>query len=263
MTEATAPLRLTREGAVATLLIDRPERRNAISLEMYEALPGLLGELDADATVKLVVIRGAGSEAFAAGADISEFGAVRANADSARRYNARVVAAEGALAGLSKPTIAMVHGHCVGGGVGLALACDLRFADDRAQLAIPTAKLGLVYGFDATRRLVDLVGPARAKLILMSGDPLDAGRAHELGLFDVIAAAGELAAVTYGFAERLCTRAQFSVRAVKQIVSRIVTGQTEEDDAMRELRTAAFDTDDYAEGVRAFIEKRPPAFIWG
>jgi enoyl-CoA hydratase/carnithine racemase len=257
-----APLRIARDTAVATLVIDRPERRNAISLEMYEALPGLLAELDADPAVKVVVIRGAGRDAFAAGADISEFQTLRASADGARRYNASVLAAEHALAGLSKPTIAMVHGHCVGGGAGLAVACDLRFADDRARLAIPPAKLGLVYGFDSTRRLVALVGPARAKLILMSGDAIDARRAQALGLIDVLAAPDDLAAVTYEFAERLCTRAQFSVRAVKQIVGRIVAGQTEEDDAVRELRSASFDTEDYAEGVRAFLEKRPPAFTW-
>jgi enoyl-CoA hydratase/carnithine racemase len=255
-------LLLRRDGEIGTLVLNRPTSHNAITLDMYRSLPGLLEELDGDPALKVIVVRGAGEKSFASGADITEFREVRANADGARLYNRAVEAAERALERLAKPTIAMVHGYCIGGGAGLALACDLRFADERARFGITPAKLGLVYSLESTKRLVDLVGPARAKWILMSGQHVHADRALALGLFDEVVAPDELAPVTYEFAELLCSRAQFTVRAVKQIVRRILAGQTEEDEATRELRNSSFDTDDYAEGVRAFLEKRPPAFTW-
>jgi enoyl-CoA hydratase/carnithine racemase len=249
-------------GAVATLLLNRPDSHNAIRLQMYEALPGLLQEIDADASVKVLIVRGAGRKAFASGADISEFRQVRANAETARSYNQRVAEAERALEGLSKPTVAMVHGYCIGGGCGLALACDMRFADDNAAFAITPAKLGLVYSLDSTKRLVDVVGPAQAKWILMSGQRVEARRAYQIGLADEVVAPDDLEKLTYEFAELLCTRAQYSIRATKQIVGRILAGQTEDDEESRELRNSSFDTEDYAEGVRAFLEKRRPEFTW-
>lgn len=258
----TEDLVVERTDGIATLVLNRPDSHNAVRLGMYEALPDLLSSVDADADVKVLVVRGAGQKAFASGADISEFREVRANAETARAYNERVAAAERALEGLSKPTIAMVHGYCIGGGCGLALACDLRFADERASFGITPAKLGLVYSLDSTKRLVDVVGPSRAKWILMSGQRVDAERAHQIGLADEVVPTEDLEKLTYEFAELLCSRAQFSIRATKQIVTRILSGQTEDDEATRDLRNSSFDTDDYAEGVRAFLEKRPPTFTW-
>ena len=251
-----------RSGAVATLRLNRPDSHNAIRLGMYEELPGLLAQIDADAAVKVLVVRGTGREAFASGADISEFQQVRANAESARSYNERVAATEAALAGMRKPTIAMVHGYCIGGGCGLALACDLRFADERARFAITAAKLGLVYGLESTARLVHLVGPSRAKWMLMSGKSLNAEPALRAGLVDEVVPPDELEGHTYDFAELLTTRAQYSVRAAKEIIGRIAGGQTEDDEATTRLRNSSFDTEDYAEGVRAFLDRRPPVFTW-
>lgn len=255
-------LLVERSGEVATLVLNRPDAHNAIKLEMYDALPGLLADLEADPGVKVVVVRGAGQKAFASGADIKEFREVRSNAEGARYYNSKVEAAERALEGLSKPTIAMVHGYCIGGGCGLALACDLRFADEKARFAITPAKLGLVYSLESTKRLVDLVGPAQAKWVLMSGQQLHAQRALQLRLADEVVPTEDLERTTYEFAELVTTRAQFAVRAVKTIVGRIKLGQAQDDEFTRDLRSSSFDTEDYAEGVSAFLEKRTPVFRW-
>jgi enoyl-CoA hydratase/carnithine racemase len=251
-----------RVGAVATVVLNRPQSHNAITIDMYRSLPDVLGGLGADPGVKVVVLRGAGQKAFASGADISEFERERGDAERARGYNEHVAAAERALAAMTKPTVAMVHGYCIGGGAGLALACDLRFADERARFAITPSKLGLVYGLGSTKRVVDLVGPSRATWILVSGQQIPAERALALGLFDEVLPTDELAAHTYGFAELVSTRAQYSVRGGKEMVRRVVAGQLTDDDETRRIRNSSFDTPDYAEGVRAFLEKRPPRFTW-
>ena len=255
-----AHLVLERSGAVATVVLNRPASHNAITLAMYTALPDLLTSLDADDSVKAVVLRGGGTRAFASGADISEFEAVRGNAEKARAYNERVAAAEHALERLAKPTIAMIHGYCIGGGAGLAFAADIRFGDERTRMAVTPAKLGLVYSLESTKRIVDLAGPSRAKWILMSGQQMEAQEALRLGLLDELLPVDELEKHTYEFAELLTTRAQFSVRAAKTIVNRVAGGQYAEDDATDDLRNSSFDTVDYAEGVRAFLQKRTPRF---
>jgi enoyl-CoA hydratase/carnithine racemase len=249
-------------GAVATVVLNRPQSHNAISIDMYRALPQVLGGLDADPAVKVVVLRGAGQKAFASGADISEFERERGSAERARNYNEQVAAAEHALAGMAKPTVAMVHGYCIGGGAGLALACDLRFADERARFAITPAKLGLVYSLESTKRVVDLVGPSRTTWILVSGQQIPAERALALGLFDEVLPTDELERHTYEFAELVTTRAQYSVRGGKEMVRRVVAGQLSDDEETVGIRNSSFDTPDYAEGVRAFLEKRPPNFTW-
>jgi enoyl-CoA hydratase/carnithine racemase len=251
-----------RRDAIATLILNRPESHNAINVAMYRDLPDLVRDLDADPSVKVIVLRGAGERSFASGADISEFEQERSDAVKAKAYNEKVAAAEHAIEGVTKPTIAMIHGYCIGGGAGLALSCDIRFADTKAKFAITPAKLGLVYSLESSKRMVDLVGPARAKWVLMSGLQIPAARAYELGLFDEVTEPGELEKLTYDFAETVTTRAQFSVRAGKAMVNRVVAGQVADDDATTELRNSSFDTEDFTEGVRAFLEKRSPSFTW-
>lgn len=256
----TDDLVVNRDGAIATVVLNRPATHNSITLAMYTALPEILADLANDDSVKVVVFRGAGTKSFASGADISEFEEVRGNASSARAYNDRVAAAERAIEQLPQPTIAMIHGYCIGGGAGLALAADLRFGDDRTKMAITPAKLGLVYSLESTKRLVDLVGPSRAKWMLMSGQQVQAEDALRLGLLDELVPTDALHKHTYDFARLLTTRAQFSVRAAKTIVNRIAAGQYTDDDVTTHLRNSCFDTPDYLEGVRAFLEKRPPRF---
>jgi len=258
----TEDLLVERQGAIATVILNRPQSHNAINMSIYGQLPDVMTTLDKDPDVKVVVLRGAGEKSFASGADITEFERERASAAAARNYNEKVAAAERAIEGLSKPTIAMIHGYCIGGGAGLALACDLRFADLRARFAITPAKLGLVYSLESTKRVVDLAGPSRAKWILMSGQQIQAQRAWELGLFDELVDPAELEGYTYEFAEVITTRAQLSVRMGKEIVRRVVAGQMDDDEATTEIRNSSFDTEDYAEGVRAFLAKRQPEFTW-
>jgi enoyl-CoA hydratase/carnithine racemase len=255
---ATEQLLLDRDGPVATLTINRPDRLNAVTFAMFSRLPVLLAEAEAMDGIRVLVLRGAGRKSFSAGADISEFETARTTPQQAAVYDNAVLAAEEALATFPAPTIAAIHGHCYGGGCALALACDLRFASSGARFAITPAKLGIVYPLRATKRLIDAVGPSRAKFILMSGIDIDAARAAAIGLVDEVdddvdAAVRDVAAI-------LAARSGMTQRAVKQTVARILDGATDDDDAQAALRDAALASPDYAEGVRAFLERRPPKF---
>jgi enoyl-CoA hydratase/carnithine racemase len=255
---ATDTLVVHRDGPLATLTINRPDRLNAVTFAMFSRLPALLAEAEAAGGVRVLVLRGAGRKSFSAGADISEFETARATPKQAAVYDDAVLAAEEALATFPAPTIAAIHGHCYGGGCALALACDLRFASSGARFAITPAKLGIVYPLSATKRLVDAVGPSRAKFILMSGIDIDAARAAAIGLVDEVD--DDVDAAVSDFAELLATRSGITQRAVKQTVARILDGATADDDAQAALRDAALASPDYAEGVRAFLERRPPKF---
>ena len=254
----TDTLLLDRDGPVATLTINRPDRLNAVTFAMFSRLPALLAEAEAMPGVRVLVLRGAGRKSFSAGADISEFATARTTPQQAAVYDNAVLAAEEALATFPAPTIAAIHGHCYGGGCALALACDLRFASSGARFAITPAKLGIVYPLRATKRLVDAVGPSRAKFILMSGIDIDATQAAAIGLVDEVD--DDVDAAVSDFAEILAARSGVTQRAVKQTVARILDGATADDDAQAALRDAALASPDYAEGVRAFLERRPPKF---
>lgn len=249
-------LSLEIDGAVATLTIDRPAKRNAMSFEMWSALPGLLAAVAADEAVRALVIRG--TDHFSAGADISEFANLRADPDGACRYSAAVHAGERSIVYLAKPTIAAVRGVCVGGGCEIALACDIRIAAPDARFGITPAKLGIVYNATSTKQLVDAVGPAWARQILFTGEIIDAPTALRIGLVnelcpDPVARAAELA-------KTMATRSQVSIHGAKTIISRITDGTLAEDEAIHALYEASVKSYDYAEGVRAFLEKRPPRF---
>lgn len=256
----TDHLILTKDGPVATLTINRPEKRNPISFAMWKSLPSFVEQVENDDAIKVLVVRGAGEKAFSAGADISEFETYRADSEGARVYNEATHLAERALAGLSKPAIAMIHGFCIGGGAEIALACDLRFGDTNARFGITPARLGIVYSLTATKQLTDLAGPAVTKYILYSGEHLFAARAFDVGVLDELLEPEELEARVYEFARLIASRSQYSVRAAKRIVGKIQAGHTEDDDETLALRNDSFDGQDYKEGVRAFLEKRPPVF---
>lgn len=251
---------LETKGSIASLVLNRPEKRNALTFAMWQRIPELLTQFDDDPRLRVLVVRGAGDKAFSAGADISEFETLRASSQDTQLYNETTGTAQAMLAGLSKPTIALVYGACVGGGCGVALSCDIRFCAPSATFAITPARLGIVYPVNVTKRLVDLVGPAHAKAILYTGLPIDARRAYEIGLVNDVFDAATADEATMTFADTIISRAPYSVRSTKRIVELITAGLAEENAETLSLRSAAFDTADYREGVRAFMEKRPPNF---
>jgi enoyl-CoA hydratase/carnithine racemase len=251
-------LRLEREGAIAHLIIDRAEKRNAFTQAMWEALPSLLDEAMHDPAVRVLILRAAEAGAFCAGADIAEFGAGARDPIWRARNQAAISAAQHQLARASKPVIAAIGGDCVGGGCGLAIACDMRIAAGGARLGITPAKLGLVYSLHDTKLLVDLVGPAQAKRILMTATLLDAPRALAIGLVDELADDPVVAALA--LAQTIAANSAHSAREVKAMVRRILDGQTDDNEETRGLFNQAFTLPDFAEGVSAFLEKRRPVF---
>jgi len=247
---------------IAMITFNRPDKHNALTIEMFREIPRIFGELDADQRVKVIVVRGAGERAFASGADIAEFRELRSTPEDAAHYNLAVAVAEDAIEASSKPTIAHVHGYCIGGGCGVAVACDFRLADTKARFAITPARLGIVYSVEPTKRLYDLVGPAQAKLLLMTGRQITAQRAHEIGLVEEVHEPDHLADAVRSFAESLCRASQVSIRTTKDMVRRVSAGQSRDDSVTTALREESYTLPDYAEGVSAFLEKRAPEFTW-
>ena len=252
---------LTRDGEVARLTFARPEKMNAITYGMWAAVPDVVAEVEADPAVKVLVVRGAG-EHFSAGADISEFRELRTTAEGAASYDKAVEGAVAALTAMRKPSVAMIQGNCIGGGCQVAVACDFRFAAEDARFGITPAKLGIVDHFDSTRQLVSLVGPAHAKYFLLSGELVSAARAREIGLLNDVFAPGTLEESTSEFVRTLCTRSQASIRGMNRIIEKIVAGQETSDAEVEEIRSEALHGEDYAEGVAAFLERRPPRFTF-
>ncbi len=251
-------LNLTCDGAVAVLTIDRPEKRNAMTFEMWSALPSLLDKVATDPTVRALVIQG--TDHFSAGADISEFKTLRADPAGAKKYSEAVHAGERAIATLAKPTIAAITGVCVGGGCEIALACDLRVAAHDARFGITPAKLGIIYNATSTKRLVDAVGPAWASQILFTADLVDAETALRIGLVNELHTPDTVTTRARKLAETMATRSQVSIQGAKIIVKRITEGLPTEGEAVEALYESSVTSPDYAEGVQAFLEKRPPRF---
>lgn len=254
-------IHVEKEGALAWLVFDHPERRNAISHEMWEALPEAARALDADAGVRVVVLRGAGEVAFVSGADISEFEGRRTGGAAAADYEETSVRAFGAISELSKPVLAMIHGFCVGGGLATALAADLRYAADDASFAIPAARLGLAYHPGGVEALAAAVGPSAAKEVLFTARRYTAPEALALGLVNRVFPKAELEASVRGIAEAIAGNAPLTLRSAKVVIRELGReGAVRDRAAMSDSIRRCFDSADYKEGVRSFLEKRPPRF---
>ena len=258
--DAAGSLEITRDGGVVTLRLTRPDKHNAISFAMWSALARVMPVLAADDDVDVVVLAGTPGGPFSAGADISEFSTLRAEPVGAAAYGAAVAAGEGALIDFPKPTIAHVEGFAIGGGTQLAVACDLRVCDAAARFAITPAKLGIVYGLPSTARLVEAVGAAWARWILLTGDQLDAAAALRIGLVHEVLPAGEVAARVQVLAATLASRARVSLLGGKELIARAARGEVAHDTRVQELYDTSLHSPEYAEGVAAFLAKRPPDF---
>lgn len=253
-------LRVSVHGGIATVELHRPGKHNAISFAMWQGLGRLLPALAADDAVDVVLLRGTPGGPFSAGADIGEFTTLRGDPDGARRYGEAVEKGESALIGFPKPTIAMVEGFAIGGGTQLALACDLRVCERGSRFGVTPAKLGIVYALGSTARLVEVVGPAWARWILLTGELLDAEAALRIGLVHEVVEPGEVEPRALALAATIASRARISLVGGKAMVARVAGGQREEDDEVRALYRASWDSAEYAEGVAAFLAKRPPEF---
>jgi enoyl-CoA hydratase/carnithine racemase len=250
------------EPPFARLRLNRPDKRNAMSRAMWRALPDLCARILATREALVVVLEGSGGH-FCAGADIAEFGAVYRDEAATRDYTDAIQEGLTALAALDRPTIAALRGNAIGGGLALALCCDLRFCADDAFLAITPAKLGILYGFLETRRLVQTVGLARAKDLLFSGRRIGCAEALAIGLVDRLVAAAELEQTVRSYGEELARVSQLSIRSGKKAVDAIAEGLAQETPAFRALIEEAAAGEDFAEGRAAFVEKRPPNFPFG
>ena len=259
--ETTDKMLSRRDGRVGTIVFNNPERHNAVSLEMWEAGARMLEEFAADDGIGVVVLTGAGGKSFVSGADISKFESERATEEAVARYGVMVEKLYADIHNFPKPTIAMIRGYCIGGGLGLALSCDLRICTERSRFALPAAKLGLGYGYPGLKRFVDTIGPAFTKELFFTARQFNAEEAREMGLVNRIVSDNEIEAYVKDYADCIASNAPLTVRATKYIV-----GQVLEEDAKRNLERSndlvkqCFASRDYAEGRKAFLEKRKPVF---
>jgi enoyl-CoA hydratase/carnithine racemase len=262
MVQEQSKLYLEQRGPIATIVINRPEQRNAISYEMWRELKRLAAEITSRDEIRVAIIRGAGEEAFSAGADISEFDERRNNSAQARLYSEAFDGAMDAVWAIEKPTISMIRGFCVGGGLELACCTDLRIAAEGSRFGIPTARLGVLVGYREMRRLLELVGPAGAAEILLAARILNGEEALRMGLITRLVSADRLEQEVYQTAEQIAEMAPLIHHWHKRIMRTVLQkptleGLTPEEEA---LPFACFDTEDFQEGKRAFLEKRRPVF---
>lgn len=246
---------------IGWMTFNNPERHNAVSMEMWAAAERILEAFAADDAVRVLVVHGAGGKAFVSGADISKFESERSGEAAVAAYQAQTAKVYDTLAGFAKPTIAMIQGHCIGGGTALAVCCDMRICGETASFGIPAAKLGLGYPLAGIRRLVDLVGPSFAKEMFFTAKRFSAEDARVMGLVNRVVANDALEATAVDYAATIAGNAPLTVRSVKRIVAEALKDRGAADEALCDaLVKECFASEDYIEGRRAFLEKRAPAF---
>jgi enoyl-CoA hydratase len=250
-----------KADGIGWMIFNNPERHNAVSLEMWEAAIDIIADFNRDDSVRVIVVRGAGEKSFVSGADISKFDNERAEQEAVKRYEAATEGAYSSLRAAPKPTIAMIQGYCIGGGANLAVCCDLRICSDNAKFAIPAAKLGLGYGYARIRRLLDVVNPAFAKEIFFTARQFGAEEARIMGLVNRVVPHADLEAYVTDYARQIAGNAPMTISSIKRIVAEALKDPAERDlELCDRLVRECFESEDYAEGRRAFAEKRKPAF---
>jgi enoyl-CoA hydratase len=250
-----------KDGQVGYVIFNNPDRHNAVSLDMWAATSHILETFASDDEVRVVVITGAGGKSFVSGADISKFESERSSLEAVKHYNTIVARANESIAEFPKPTIAMIRGYCIGGGLGLAVCCDLRICSDNSKFGIPAAKLGLGYSYPGVKRLSDLVGPSFAKEIYFTARQFDAEEARVMGLINRIVPAEELEKYVKNYADTIANNAPLTVKTAKFIANETMRDESKRNPARcAELVEQCFKSNDYTEGRKAFMEKRKPVF---
>jgi enoyl-CoA hydratase/carnithine racemase len=256
----TDKIRVDLLPPVCEIVLNQPEKRNALSQDMWAAIPGIISNAVANENVKVIILHGGTSGAFAAGADISEFSTVYSTQEAARQSGEIIASALSAIETCEKPVIAAIEGACVGGGVSLAMAADLRIASTGALFGVTPGKLGLVYPAADTRRLIEAIGLAATKDLLYTGRLIKSDEAVRIRLIERTAQAGEVLAAARLWAKEVASISQWSVRATKQMIRGVQTGWSDNDASAEALFLAGFSNDDFKEGYRAFLDKRSP--VW-
>jgi enoyl-CoA hydratase len=250
-----------KDGGIGWMTFNNPAKRNATSLEMWQAAASILEDFEADQAIRAVVMKGAGDKAFVSGADISEFKEVRRDAEAAASYSKAAEGARHLLNNMRKPLIVMIRGYCLGGGLALAMKADMRIASEDAQLGIPAAKLGIAPGFETLKALVDLVGPAYASEIMFTGRRFSAEEALRIGLVNRIVSIDALEATVRKIANEICNNAPLSIAGSKFTIREVLKDADERNHAaIADLWKICFDSQDFQEGREAFMEKRKPVF---
>ena len=246
---------------VGIVTFNNPDKRNAMSLDMWEGLGTALTELRDDPEVRVVILTGAGDKAFVSGADISQFEKNRHNAQASEEYGKRSDAQRALLAHYPKPTVACIRGFCLGGGMQIAMLADIRIAAANSQFGIPAAKLGIAYGYEGLNHLVSLVGPSWARLLMYTGMRIDAAEALRIGLVDRVVPDTELWSATSEIARTISGNAPLAIQAAKITIAQVLKDPDKRDmNAVKAIGTACMDSEDFREGRQAFMEKRKPRF---
>ncbi len=258
----SSPIFIRVKGSVGYLTLNRPDKYNAMTEAMWAAIPRAVAALDADPDVRVIVVTGSNEKAFCAGADLAELEVIAESPERRESNRLAIRNAQRCLARAEKPTIAQIWGSCMGGGCGIAIHCDIRFAAKTAKFGITPANLGLVYPLNDTKQLIDLIGPSKTKSMLFRARKFGADEALALGLVDEVFSPEELEAATYKAAMEIAEKSQYSVRHMKKFIQRVLDGQVDDDSETAAIFGDAHEGLDAKEGIRAFLEKRTPEFKW-
>ena len=249
-----------KEGAIATIIIDRPEKKNCFSIAMYTELHRILEELEEDLSIKVLIVRGVDETAFSAGADITEFLDARFDTDKAKNYNDIALNAIEKLYRFPRPTIALIRKIAIGGGLELANSCDFRFATSNTRVGIPSANIGIVYNLTSTKRLYNLIGPSKTKEMVYTAKLFSAEEAKEFGLLDYVHEEEDIVKEVLELANLIISKSSVANAGIKKVIQSIVDGENEESEEIASMILESFSSDDYKEGIDAFLNKRKVNF---